>query len=179
MSDAALTEPLYIEIETANPGGQVTLRADLSDPAVVAALKDVADLDMPETLKVTQNGAARGVWMSPDELLLFVPDSAAAVAGFAAALDGHHHMALDVSDARTVLRLSGDGVGEVLAKGAACDVSDHGCPPGTARRTHVAGLAVGFWRLDAKTWEIVCFRSFAHHLKSWLATAATEGSQVD
>lgn len=178
MSDAALTEPLYIDIETYRPGGQVTLRADLSVSAVAKVLTEVTGLEMPGTLKVTQNGAARAVWMSPDELLLLVSDAAACVAQLTEALEGHHHMALDVSDARTVLRLTGDSVGEVLAKGVPCDVSDHGCPPGTARRTHLAGLAVGLWRLDDKTWEVVCFRSFAHHLEAWLATAATEGAQV-
>ena len=172
-----LTNALYIGIERAAPGGQVTLRADLGDPAVASAL-GASGLEMPEALRVTVAGDKRAVWMSPDELLLLVPDAAATVAALGDALSGHHHMALDVSDTRTVFRLTGAAVGEVLAKGAPCDLSEHGCPPGTARRTHLAGLAVGIWRVEADVWEVVCFRSFAHHLDTWLRVAAVEGSEV-
>ena len=134
--------------------------------------------DVPEPLAVSGDGKA--IWMSPDELLLMVPhgDAGAVASALSAALTGVHHMALDVSDAREVLRLSGPLVGEVLAKSVPCDCSEKGFPPGTARRTHLGGLAVGLWRLDGATWEVVCFRSYAHHLQAWLEQTAVPGSEV-
>ncbi len=190
MSDTATTQApespeapaieTYIGIENAGPRGQITLRADLSCAQVAAAVSNAAGLAVPEKLAVTHDGDSRAVWMSPDELLLILPAGQApgAIAKLQAELADHHHMALDVSDARSIFRLTGPAVGEVLAKGAPCDVSDHGCPPGTARRTHLAGLAIGLWRLGPQDWEIVCFRSYAPHLLTWLQVSAAPGAQL-
>lgn len=176
MSEQVMTtEDPLIGIEELPLRGQVTLKGDLSDAGLGAAVREVAGVDVPGAL--AQSGG-KAVWMAPDELLLMVDDAAAAVAALEGALAGQHVMALDVSDTRAVIRLTGARVGEVLAKGAPCDCSDHGFPAGTARRTHLAGLAVGLWRLDAESWEIVCFRSYAHHLLAWLEQASVPGSEV-
>jgi sarcosine oxidase subunit gamma len=173
---------LLIGIEDVS-AGQVTLKADLSDPAVARELEAHVGAALPEALRVaTVASGARVVWMAPDELLILLDgDHMAAndmVASLGAGLSMSHNLVLNVSDTRAVFRLTGAAVGEVLAKGAPCDCSDHGFPPGTARRTHMTGLAVGLWRLDAETWEVVCFRSFAHHLAEWLAFAARADSAV-
>lgn len=175
-----MSEDLLIGITAPDSIGQITLRGDLASDAMAAAVDEAVDLTMPDVLGVTHHDDVRAVWMSPDELLLVLQDkdTAAALSRASEQLGSSHHMALDVSDARSVLRLTGRLVGEVLAKGAPCDCSDRGFPPGTARRTHLAGLAVGIWRLDAETWEIVCFRSYAHHLRAWLETASVAGSEV-
>jgi sarcosine oxidase subunit gamma len=89
-----------------------------------------------------------------------------------------HHLAVDVSDARAVLRLTGARVGEVLSKGAPCELSDRAFPAGSARRTTLAGIAIALWRPSAENWEIVAFRSYAHHLMAWLEDAARAGSEV-
>ncbi|MFK7942999.1 MAG: sarcosine oxidase subunit gamma [Paracoccaceae bacterium] len=171
---------LLIGIEPLGARTQLTLRGDLGAGAMGAAVDKAVGLGMPPVLGVVHDGAARAVWMSPDELLLVngaggVTDPLVRVGE---QLVEAHHMALDVSDARSLLRLTGPLVGEVLAKGVPCDCSDRGFPAGTARRTHLAGLAVGIWRLDAETWELVCFRSYAHHLVAWLRQAAVPGSEV-
>lgn len=173
-------EPL-IGIEPSGLSGMITLRGDLASKALAGAVDDAVGLTVPGPLSVTANGDARAVWMSPDELLLFCAyaEADATVARIGDRMgSAAHHMALNVSDARVVIRLTGARVGEVLAKGAPCDCSDHGFPVGTARRTHMAGLAVAFWRLDAETWEIVALRSYAHHLHAWLEQAALPGSEV-
>ena len=159
---------------------QITLRGDLSAAALGAAVTDVTGLALPGALAVSHDADRRIVWMSTDEVLLLGPRGTAAgdVASLSKALEGEHAMALDVSDARVAFRLTGARVGEVLAKGAPLDTSDHGFPPGTARRTHMGGLAIGLWRLDAETWEAVCFQSFGHHLQAWLDQAAAPGTAV-
>ena len=176
------TEPVpaagpLIGIEETGLRGQITLRGDLGSIEIKNALQQVMGVDVPSALTHIDG---RVVWMSPDELLLLVPhaEAAAHVTALNQALTGVHHMALDVSDTRAVLRLSGARVGEVLAKGAPCDFTDRGFPVGTARRTHLGGLAVGIWRLDAETWEVVCFRSYAHHLMAWLEATSVPGSEV-
>ena len=179
MSDTLATAT-YIDFSQAGTLAQVTIRADLTNPDVRTSIQSVAGLTVPDALCVTHEGGKRLVWMSPDELLLVLPDDVAVaeVASLQEALADRHAMALDVSDTRALFRLNGQAVGEVLAKGAPCDLSDAGFPPGMARRTHLAGLAVGVWRLSPDAWEVVCFRSFAHHLDLWLETAARDGAQV-
>ena len=160
--------------------GMITLRGDLASEALQAAVDEAVGLKVPEPLAMSADGDARAIWMSPDELLLLCgyADANAAIVRIGEQMGDAHHMALNVSDARAVIRLTGSRVGEVLAKGAPCDCSDHGFPVGTARRTHLAGLAVAFWRLEQDVWEIVALRSYSHHLMTWLETASVAGSEV-
>ena len=169
-----------IRIADRGPVGQITLRGDLSSPALQAAVTAATGVGVPGPLMAAFDEDTGAVWMSPDELLLFTEYTQAdeVVTALGKALAGEHHMALNVSDARAVITLSGAGVAEVLAKGAPLDLSEAAFPVGTARRTHIGGVAVGFWRRAGREWEIVCFRSFARHLFDWLAAASKEGSEV-
>ena len=175
----AVLAPL-IEICETGLRGMIAVRGDLSSDVFQAAVDEAVGLQVPQPLSMIANGNDRAIWMSPDELLLFCnyDEADAAVARVAEQLADTHHMVLNVSDARAVIRLSGSRVGEVLAKGAPCDCSDHGFPVGMARRTHLAGLAVAFWRLEPDVWEIVALRSYAHHLLAWLEQVSQPGSEV-
>ena len=170
-----------IRIADRGPVGQVTLRGDLSSPALQAAVTKATGVGVPGPLMAAFDEEGTGaVWMSPDELLLFTAydEADAVVAALGKALAGEHHLALNVSDTRAVLTLEGLAVAEVLAKGAPLDLSDKAFPTGTARRTHISGIAVAFWRKSTQEWEIVALRSFARHLFDWLAAASQEGSEV-
>lgn len=179
----ARAEGLFIGMEDLGVVGQVTLKADLSASEVANTFQAQAGLTVPAPLSVTTNeSGSRAVWMAPDEVLFLMPGGAAAadrlIVDLGTALGSVHHLAANVTDARTVLRLSGASVPEVLAKGAPVDLSPAVFLPGTARRTHMAGIAVAFWRLNDAQWEIVCLRSYGHHLWSWLETASVPGSEV-
>jgi sarcosine oxidase subunit gamma len=169
-----------IRIADRGPVGQITLRGNLTSPALQTAVNAATGMGVPSPLMAAFDGDTGSVWMSPDELLLFTTyaqaDSLTAKLG--KALAGEHHMAVNVSDARAVITLEGAGVAEVLAKGAPLDLSETAFPTGSARRTHIAGIAVAFWRRGAQEWEIVCLRSFAKHLFDWLVDASKEGSEV-
>jgi len=182
LNRATAEKGMTIRVEDLGPVGQVTLRGTLSDPALAAAVESVAGVGVPEPLGVTMSADETGaVWMSPDELLILVrySEAGATVAALEEALAGRHHLAVDVSDARAVIELTGARVPEVLAKGAPLDFSEPGFPVGRARRTHLAEIAVGIWRIEPETWQVVCFRSYAGHLFDWLATAAVESAEVD
>ena len=182
LDGTAASDGLTIAIADRGPVGQITLRADLSDQAVADAVHRVTGAEMPGTWQCRIGDAGHGaVWMSPDELLLLVPyaEAEAKVAQLSGALGTRHHMAVNVSDARVVLSLTGARVAEVLSKGAPVDLFDTAFPVGSARRTHLAEIAVGFWRTGPEDWEIVCFRSYARHLFDWLTASAVEGAEVD
>jgi len=180
LNRAALQAGHVIRITDRGPIGQVTLRGALTSPALVAAVKAGVGVDVPSPLSAAFDDGRGAVWMSPDELLLFTAyaEAGALAAELDAALAGEHHLAVNVSDARAVLALTGAAAPEVLAKGAPLDLSEAAFPVGTARRTHLAGIAVAFWRKGEQDWEIVCFRSLARHLFDWLGRASKEGSEV-
>ncbi len=171
---------LAIGLTDAGPQGMVTLRGDLSSPALAAAVQEAVGVSVPGTREANFAGGRGAVWMSPDELLLRLPygDAPAATAAIGKALDGEHHLALDVSDARTVIRLTGEDVPEVLAKCAPVDLAPGAFPVGSARRTHMGQIAVAFWRIAETEWEIVALRSYGHHLYDWLAASAKPGGKV-
>jgi len=170
----------YIQIEDTGVRGQITLRGDLGSEGIAEVVRELVGVEIPGIWQIAQNGDRKAVWMAPDELLLLLPrkEVPGAVALAGEMLAGQHHLVLDVSNARVVLRLSGAGVAEVLAKGAPGDLSEGAFPPGSARRTRLGALAVGFWRLDEQVWEIIAFRSYAHHLMTWLEDAARKGAEV-
>ena len=180
LNRAAASAGQTIRIEDRGPVGQVSLRGDLDGEALRAAVKAGVGVDVPGPLRADFDGARGAVWMSPDELLLFIAyDQAdALVASLGEALAGEHHLAVNVSDARAVIALAGGGVAEVLAKGAPLDLSEPAFPVGTARQTHIGGVAVGFWRKAEHEWEIICLRSFAHYLFDWLVESSVEGGEV-
>lgn len=180
LNRAALQAGQSIRIVDRGPIGQVTLRGELTSPALIEAVKAGVGVEVPGPLSAAFAEGKGAVWMSPDELLLFTAyaEAGALAAGLDEALAGEHHLAVNVSDARAVLALTGAGVPEVLAKGAPLDFSDAAFPVDAARRTHLAGIAVAFWRRGEQDWEIVCFRSFARHLFDWLGRASKEGSEV-
>ena len=53
--------------------GMITLRGNLADPALVAAVTGLTGADMPSTRQITQGKGGSLGWMSPDELLILVP----------------------------------------------------------------------------------------------------------
>ncbi|QPH53121.1 sarcosine oxidase subunit gamma [Pontivivens ytuae] len=168
-----------VRVQQIDPVGMVTIRGDLTDAAFREAVGGAVG-PIPDTRRI--NGGASGglAWMSPDELMLFCPaaDAPAAAVGLADRLARQHHLAVDVSDARAVFRLTGAAVRDVLAKGAPVDLAPGRFEPGEIRRTRLGQVAVAFWLTDAETAELVCFRSVADFVAEWLRIAAATDAPV-
>lgn len=186
MSDAAtaLSGATYtgaVTIEDAGPRGMITLRADLSDPHVGAAVESATGLALPGRREIRLEGDRGLAWMSPDEVLVMVPHDAsdAMIDALRAALGDVHALVANVSDARCVIRLSGAGAREVLAKGAPVDLSPDAFGPGEIRRTRLGQVAAAFWMSGPDTFELVCFRSVGGFVFEWLCTAARPGGLPD
>lgn len=160
-----------VEIEDMGPTGMVTLRADLD-----AAAK--AGIAVPER-RVSKDGT---LWMSPDELLILCDRDAAAdkVAEVSGALKDAHHLAVDVSDARVMFRLTGEGplLRETLAKLSPADLRAASLPVGEVRRTRLAQVAGAFWFEAEGEARLICFRSVADYVIGLLKHAAQPGSEV-
>lgn len=173
---------LAVEIVERPLCGMITLRADLANAAVEAMLRSEFGVGVPAVRKIQlagPNGHAVA-WMSPDELMLFCPydQVQAKLSAIATALAGVHHLAVDVSDARTIFKLNGEGAREVLAKGAPVDLRKGRFGVGDIRRTRLGQVSVAFYQVNdaPEMFELFCFRSVAHYVHAWLANAARAGT---
>ncbi|MEM6825878.1 MAG: sarcosine oxidase subunit gamma family protein [Pseudomonadota bacterium] len=164
--------------EAAGPRGMVTLKGDLSAAPLKEAATGVTGVAFPDPLDIHLAGENGLAWMAPDEVLLLVPhaEADAAAQALGDALSGAHHLAVNVSDARALITVSGPAAREVLAKLTPVDL--HGFSPGQIRRTRLAQVSAAFWMRDAETFEIVCFRSVAVYVFDVLTEAARQGSRV-
>lgn len=159
------------------PLGMVSLRADLADPRVAAAVGSAAGVPVPGRLRIEGTGARGAAWMAPDELLLFVPrdEAPAALARLAADLADLHHLALDVSDLRAALLVPGPGARETLAKLTPADLHPDAFAPGAFRRSRLGQVAAAFW-LEGDGARVLCFRSVADYALALLRQSARDGA---
>jgi len=185
MSDpvSALNGASFSGIASVNESGlagMITLRGDLASPKLQAAVTAATGARMPEpgTVALSEDGGL--CWMSPDELLVLVHYAEVEVklAEINAGLAGEHALAVNVSDARAVFQVSGDGAREVLGKLCPVDLSAQAFVPGQFRRTRMAQVAAAFWLDQDGSFHIVCFRSVADYMFSLLSTAAQSQSEV-
>lgn len=167
MADVIVSEPL----------GMVALRGDLGDERLAAAVMAVAGVGVPDRLRIEGTSGSGAAWMSPDELLLFVPRDGvtAALTHFEVALAGTHHLALDVSDLRACIRLNGPAAREVLAKLSPADLHPNAFGPGVFRRTHLGQVAAAMW-LEGEGARILCFGSVGHYALALLRQSAADGA---
>ncbi len=172
MSELAISE----RAET----GMITIRADLKDKAICDALHEALGLEVPQMRAITSAGAARLLWMSPDELLLVLPrlQVGEALLRLGTSLRGLHHLATDVSEARAVFDISGPGARDLIAKGAPVDMALDEFVPGMIRRTRLGQAAMLFWIDESGTITLMCFRSVSAFVKDWLETVSRRGEEV-
>lgn len=159
------------------PRGMITVRCDLAEPALRNVAVQLVGLDFPSKGRASCVAEKGLLWMSPDELLILLPQDqlAAGMARVAAALDGVHALVADTSDARQVLCLDGTGVREVLAKVTPADMDPDRLEQGIFRRTRIGQVPGAFWFRDATSVEILCFRSVASYVEALLQNAIDDG----
>ena len=82
---------------------------------------------------------------------------------------------MDQSDGRVVLKIYGDRVRDVLAKGVPVDLHPWRFKTGDVATTLVAHIGVQLAQLDDRpTYQLMAFRSLAGSLWSWLTNSAAE-----
>ncbi|MBE0453859.1 MAG: sarcosine oxidase subunit gamma [Roseovarius sp.] len=167
-------------IKDAGLSGMITLRGDLASKEVKAAVKKAVGLGIPLQRQALSGQGTAVLWMSPDELLLLCAydEVAQKIAALEKALEGQHFLAVNVSDARTVLRISGTGARETLAKLCPVDLSPGAFTPGMVRRTRMAQIPAAFWLDDSGVFYLICFRSVADYAFGALKDAALPGGEV-
>lgn len=166
-----------VHVADAGLQGMITLRIDATDANAVSAL-GVAGFAMPSARGAQGTLAGGGtLWMSPDEVLLLCPydDVDDTVQRVQSHLSEHHALVADVSDARCVVRLTGENseLREVLAKLTPADMRADQFGVGTLRRTRLAQVPAAIWFEDENTAIVVAFRSVADYVFKLLSNAAS------
>lgn len=166
----------FAKVREIGPVGMITLRAK-GVKGLVKAVKAAVGTKVPDTRRIEGQGDHVCAWMSPDEYLLILPyaDVAKALASIAKTLQGEHHLAVDVSDARAVFRIEGVDAADVLRK--LCPVDLDRLEPNEVRRTRAAQVPCAFWA-EGNGFTLVCFRSVATYVMGLLTHSAQPGSQL-
>jgi len=160
--------------------GMITLRGDLAAKLVKKAAVAVAGVNVPEMRHCLTEGDGGMAWMSPDEVLIMCAygDAHAKMEDLNGKLAGHHALAVNVSDARAMFKVSGPHAREVMAKLAPVDLAPGQFMPGMFRRTRLAQVPAAFWMPQEDVFHIVCFRSVAQYVFDVLSVAAQPESEV-
>lgn len=157
--------------------GHINLRGDSTDAAWAGAVEGILGVPLPLRPNTAATLGERVIhWLGPDEWLIVCPgEEQGQLFDALLALQGERHMAATaVGGGQTVIRLSGERVREVFAKGCTLDFHPWAFQPGDCAQSTL-GKAPALFRLcDDGAFELVIRRSFADYIGLWLADAAEE-----
>ena len=167
-------------VQEAGLRGMITLRGDLGAATLGQVVIKLTGFEIPPTLEIFTQNDLGVAWMSPDELLLLVPYELAPAhtTTLSDALEGTHHLAINVSDSRAMFTLTGAGAREVLAKLCPADLSPEQFGRGQFRRTRLAQVPAAIWLSGEARISLICFRSVADYVFELLKQAAHPDAQV-
>jgi sarcosine oxidase subunit gamma len=174
---------LAISITEIADRGMVDLRGDPKDPSFAAAVESVLGISLP---RQPRSSAAAGelsvLWLSVDQWLVQCPRAHVndLVRRLTEALAGIPSLVVDMSDARTVLRLEGEGVREVLMKGAPVDLTAPEFRQGSVRRLRFGEIAAMVHSVGEApdVIDLYVFRSYAVFAWDWLVATGHGAAQV-
>ena len=172
-----------IDISSPDDRGMIDLRGDPGDKKFLAAAKNVFGFALPtEPRHSAGSKEFSALWLSPDQWLITCPRARTSEinARLQAELASLHALAVDVSDARTIIRLCGAGARLVLMKGVPVDLTTPEITDGFVRRVRFAELAalVHVVSIEPELIELYVFRSYAQYAWDWLSTTASEQSAL-
>lgn len=141
-----------------------------------AALKRAVGVDLPtEPNTVAEGNHIAALWLGPREWLLVGPANAekGMTEALAEALEGQSVGIVDVTEGRTVLRLAGPMVRDVLSMGCPLDLHPRSFGAGRCAQSFLARSTIVLHQVDdAPTFDLFVERSQADYLLRWFETAA-------
>ncbi|HEX2115318.1 MAG TPA: sarcosine oxidase subunit gamma family protein [Alphaproteobacteria bacterium] len=136
-----------------------------------AALEAFLGMTLPKPGKSDAAGPRVILWVGPGRWLVVEPGRTNLAAALDRAAQGRVAIT-DLSHARTVLRLSGPSVRDVIAQGCAIDMHPRAAMPGDCFVTALARHSTVLHIVDAATADVYVYRSFGQDLLEWLLEAA-------
>ncbi len=172
---------LSIDMREIAGRGMIDLRGLMTDRKFMSAVKAVLGFDLPKAHRTSTSwGDMKALWLSPDQWLILCPgDKAQALTEqISAALKTIHHLAVNVSDMRAIIRLEGEHARTTVMKGTSIDLTHGDYPPGTIRRMKFAEVGALLHIVEENVIDVYVFRSYADYAWEFLLKAARKGSEV-
>lgn len=166
-----------IVIEERSFVGKVNLRGDAGDEAFSGAVKKILGCVPPADPNTVAAGTDCTVfWLGPDEWQIHCPEDGqdGLVAGLRGALAGLHAAVVDVSDYYVVMRLSGEKVLEVLAKGTPLDLHPRAFPAGRCAQTRFGHATILLHKVRDDVADVQVRWSFAEYVWSFIVDGTRE-----
>ena len=145
---------------------QVRPRAEVDKSRLESLLGTV----LPESPQEKVNNEATVYWLGPNDWLLVNPaqDAGSIADALWEAANGATCALTDVSDAWSIIDISGDDAQSRLAEGCSVDLDDNEFPVGRYALTRLQHLSVIIHRLDdTPRFRILVDRSVAQFLRDW------------
>jgi sarcosine oxidase, subunit gamma len=187
MADApARVSPLPPRFANHAPGARLTVRArgplEMVQVAALEAPATIAErLSKHFGLAVTvmPNRAVAGgdltvLWHGPGQWLIVRPPAMPPLVDALAGVCGDGAALVDLGHARAVLRLAGETVGDVLAKGTSIDLRPTQFAPGACALTALGKINALLHAVAPATVDVYVPRSYAHAFVAWLEHAARD-----
>jgi len=155
--------------------GQVAVRGHLADAVFASATTAVLGLELPASAGgVAESEPHRAIWLGPDHWLVVTVEGEGPALSqrLRDAFGDVHAAAVDVSGARTRLRLAGEGLAELLAEGCSFPFGADGLAIGKAVQTMVGNAAAVIHHVpgEVATADLYVPRSQAMSFWAWLET---------
>ncbi len=183
VADKGQTGNLSISMSEVSDRGMIDLRGEAGSVKFRQAAKAALGVDLPLKPRTSAvKGDVTVLWLSIDQWLVCCPrnEAGAMVDKLRENLGALHSLAVDVSDARAILRLEGDNVREVLMKGSSVDFTLPDYKAGLVRRLVFAEIAALAHIVADKpcTIDIYVFRSYADYTWKWIQATAKPAATI-
>ena len=146
---------------------QVSPRAGID----ISPLQKLFGCVLPDSPQEKVSNEAAAYWLGPNDWLLVNPgpDTDNIAHALREAANGATYALTDVSDAWSIIDISGDDAQSRLAEGCSVDLDDDEFPVGRYALTRLQNLSVIIHRLDdTPRYRILVDRSVAQFLRDWL-----------
>ena len=163
--------------------GMVDLRGDPDNGPFAAAVESVLGLSLPRQPRTSSSAGVLSVlWLSVDQWLVQCPRQRTVdlARDLNQALGAIPSLVVDMSDARTILRLEGEGVRELIMKGAPVDLTAPAFGKGMVRRLRFGELAAMVHMVGESpdVVDLFVFRSYATFAWEWLIATGSGAAEV-
>ena len=188
MSDLFEQQSPLVQIELGEPKGNaprieekafrgyINLRGKSENTKFLAGLLKVLGCEPPtQANTVVDAGDNRIYWLDPDEWLVVTPtgQQGQIQADLRTALEGVFSAVVDNTSGLTMIHITGENAGELLASDCPLDLHPRAFKPGQCAQTRLARAGMTLSPLaDGNGFEVIVRRSFADYLLLWLQDAA-------
>lgn len=170
-------------VEASPPGVTIVERTGLSlviaecadsDAESISSLGNLLGLDLPSPGQSIEANDRRLIWLAPGRWLNVGKDQTYGETADKLASVSENIAVNDVSSSRTVIRVSGPNVRDILASSCTIDLHPSQFAPGMSATTDLDHVMVIMDCLDADTFDLYLSRAYAVSFWEWLIEASEE-----